>query len=245
MTMAAPVVNGWVRLVLVGDVFDLTRGNAAEFRHRGLTLVGHADVASALIDVGQDPGAVVLVPIDLAEMKVTQFVDVVRTLAHVPVIVGLTSEGSPQQVSELFDHGISSVVLLPATPARLFEAVNACRRQPVGATRLELGGIVLDEASFRVTSHGRTISLAPQIFGLLRHMMIAHPRVISIEEVAATFDAGGANAQDRARRSIQRLRRAFIDAGEVNPVVHVPRVGYRLEPGDGPTELKIEEHGNA
>jgi DNA-binding winged helix-turn-helix (wHTH) protein len=76
-------------------------------------------------------------------------------------------------------------------------------------------------------------------------MMIAYPRVVSVEEVAATFDGNGATVRGRARQSIARLRRALMDAGAENPIALVPRVGYRLDPGRGPRTLTIEEHGNA
>lgn len=248
MTIAAPTINGSVRLIVVGDLDELTRGRPSEFRHRGLTLVERPTVASALIEVGKEPDALVLVPTDLNDMPLTDFIDVLRSLAHVSVIAGLSSNSSPQFVSELFDHGVASAVLLPATPARLIEAVQVCRAPRVaGDMRLELGSIDLDEARYRATWRGRELSLTPQSFALLRYMLVSHPRVLTVRDVVGELGGEGTITPDRARSAITRLRRAFIDAAPQwgSPIVTVHRVGYRLEPGPGPEQLRIEEDINA
>lgn len=248
MTITVPVISGSVRLIVVGDLDELTRGRPSEFRHRGLTLVPRPTVASALIEVGKEPDALVLVPTDLDDIPITDFVDVLRSLAHVSVIAGISASCSPQFVSELFDHGVASAVLVPATPARLIEAVRACNApHPAGEMRFELGSITLDEARYRVTWHGREVTLAPQSFGLLRYMLVSYPRVLTVRDIVGELGREGETTPERARSAITRLRRAFIDAvpDEASPVVTVHRVGYRLEPGPGPGQLLIVEDADA
>lgn len=248
MTLAAPPVAGSVRLIVVGELETLTRGRPSEFRHRGLALVERPSVAAALVEVGREPDAMVLVPTDLDDMPATDFVDVLRSLAHVPVIAGLSPTSSPQFVSELFDHGATTAVFLPATPARLAEAVQVCTApKAIDDIRLELGAITLDHARFRATWRGRELVLAPQTFAILGHMLMTYPRILTARDIVTEFGASGANTNDRARQAMLRLRRAFTDAAPSwpSPITTVHRVGYRLEPGPGPDHLVAEGSSDA
>jgi len=194
---------------------------------------------AALLEIGKDPGALVLVPTNLAEPPLLEFVDVLRSVAHASVIAGVVPGTSTKEVSELFDHGIASTVALPATPTRLAEAVLASRvPTPVDDTVLELGNLILDSGRHRVTWFEREIVLAPRSFDILRYLMLAYPRVVTLRELVLEFDAGIDSHAIRMRVAIGRLRSAFSDGAPAvgtamfrgTPIETVHRIGYRLRP---------------
>ncbi len=233
MSLAPPPVVGSVKVVAVGNAAALARGRPAEFRHRGLALVTRPSALAALIEVGREPGSIALVPTDLEDMPLLEFVDVLRSVAHVPVILGIMPGTNSQVVSELYDHGIAVTVALPTTPGRLSEAVLATRApEPPEELFLELGSLTLDDARHRVTWYGSDVTLAPKSFDILRYMMLSHPRVITLPELMEQVGDGLHDRGVRARSTISRLRAAFADAMPYRPtpLETVHRIGYRLRP---------------
>lgn len=238
MTLAISAPVGWVKVIAVGDA-TVMRGRPAEFRHVGLALAVRPTPMAALLEVGKDPGALVLVPTRLSAMPVVEFVDVLRSVAHASVIAGVVPGTSTKAVSELFDHGISSTVALPATPSRLAEAVLASRVPTrIDDSVIEVGNLILDNGRHRVTWYGREVVLAPKSFEILRLMMLAYPRVVSLRELVYALESGTDDHAIRIRVAVGRLRAAFADGAPSvgtsmyrgTPIETVPRVGYRLCP---------------
>lgn len=231
MTLALQPITGSIKVVAVGDASSLARGRPAEFRHRGLSLATRPTAMAALLEVGREPGSVVLVPTDLTDMPLTEFVDVLRSVAHVPVIAGLAPGCTSQAVSELFDHGVTSTVSLPATPRRLADAVLASRApEATEELSIAVGNLTLDDARHRVTWYGTEVTLPPKNFEILRYLMVAHPRVVPIRELAEFVGEASADRAMRARVAVGRLRAAFSEATRYygSPIETVHRVGYRL-----------------
>lgn len=232
MTLAAFTPTDWVKVIAVGNPERVSRGRPSEFRHRGVALAHRPDAMGALLEVGKDPSAIVLVPTSLAELHLTDFVDVLRSVAHTAVLAGVVPGTSEKTVSELFDHGICGTVALPVTPTRLAEAVRAPGlRAPVEEDVIKLGGLLLDSGRHQVTWNGQDVLLAPKTFELLRYLMLAFPRVVSIDELVREFESGSDEHAMRIRVAVGRLRRAFTNRQQSgSPVVTVHRVGYSLRP---------------
>lgn len=233
MSISAEPLAGSVRVVAIGDRDALVRGRPIDFRHEGVALVNRATGLSALLELGRHPHAIALVPTDMDDLPLLEFVDVLRSVAHVPVIAGLT-EGCPTQtISELFDRGVSSVVKLPATPAQLIEATHSAHLvEPAAPLVLEIGNLILDDSRYQVTWHGQAVTVTPRNFTLLRYMMAAHPRVLSMRELIHEFEDPSSEPGVRTRSAIGRLRAAFKDAAPHHhtPIETVHKVGYRLRP---------------
>jgi len=236
-SVAAPA--GWVKIIAVGDAARVARGRPAEFRHLGLAIAHRPTAMSALLEIGKDPDALVLVPTNVGDMSLIDFVDVLRSVAHATVIAGILPGTSKRIVSELFDHGISSTVALPATPSRLAEAVLASHIAPSAEERvLEVGDLALDVARHRVTWRGREVVLAPKSFAVLQYMMSVHPRVVTLNELLREFEGGVAGHAIRIQTTIRRLRVSFSEGAYSvgtsmylgTPIETVHRVGYRLRP---------------
>lgn len=222
-------------IAVATPVAGLTRGRAAEFRQRGLVLEGTPSVAAALISIGQDPLSVALVPTDLRDMPLLDFLDVLRAFSTIPVIVGLAPEYDNETVAAALDRGIARAVKLPVTADALAHAVGESRVRPVPPVepeRYRVGDLELDLASYRVHWHGEEIHLAPRLFEMLRYFAAAHPRVVSLEELVSEFGATN-NPRDRGERVRVMIGRIRAQLAHARPDLPIPletvhRVGYRL-----------------
>lgn len=231
MTSVVAAPTGWVRVVAVGDTATRARGRASEFRHHGLALASRPTASAALVEVAREPSSVVLVPTSLADMPILDFVDVVRSLAHSPVLVGVGHGVDASAVSALFDHGATGTVALPLTPSRLAHAVDSTRpRDPGPAAPVECGHLRLHPAEHRVTWRDIEVKLGPKEFEVLQYLMEAHPRVVSLSELVGEFEAGSPDHAMRIRVAVGRLRAKFMAAGASAPIETLHRVGYRLTP---------------
>ncbi|CAN5354460.1 response regulator transcription factor [soil metagenome] len=233
MTLTLQPITGSVKIVAVGDASALARGRPAEFRHRGLTLATRPTAMAALLEVGRDPHSIVLVPTDLSDFPLTEFIDVLRSVAHVPVIAGIAPGCTPHSVSELFEHGVASTVALPATPGRLAEAVLASRvSEPSVGLVLEVGQLALDDSRHTVTWHGREVAIPSMRFDILRYLLRAYPRVVPARELVEFIGDSAVDRLNGVRVAIGRLRAAFLEAVPHSgaPIETVHHVGYRLRP---------------
>lgn len=222
-------------IAVATPVAGVTRGRTAEFRQRGLLIESTPSVAAALISIGQDPLSVALVPTDLQDMGLLDFLDVLRAFSAVPVIVGLAPEYDNEMVVAALDRGIARAVKLPVTAPALALAVEEARRRPtapVEPERYRVGDLELDPASYRVHWHGEEVHLAPRLFEMLRYFAAAHPRVVSLEELVSEFGATN-NPRDRGERVRVMIGRIRSQLAQARPDLPVPletvhRVGYRL-----------------
>jgi two-component system KDP operon response regulator KdpE len=224
------------RIIAVATpVSDITRGRPAEFRQRGLLVEGTSSVAAALISLAQDPLSVALVPTDLRDMPLLDFLDVLRAFSAKQVIVGVTPEADNATVVAALDRGGTRVVNLPVTAVTLAQAVEESRpRQtaPVEPERYVVGRLELDVVSYRVFWHDAEVHLAPRLFELLRYLAATHPRVVSLDELATDF-GGRLDTPDRGERVRVMIGRIRSQLTQTQPDLPPPletvhRVGYRL-----------------
>lgn len=228
---ASTPVLGSVRVVAVGDPTLLVRGRPAEFRKHGLTIVNRITAVSALLELGRDPSAVVLIPSTLDDFPILPFVDVLRSVAHVPVIAAVESDCSAHTLTELVKHGVTATVTLPATPTKLAAALHSRlasdKAEPVTLTIDELS---LDEYRHEITWHGTVVSVTPTQFTLLRELMVAYPRVIPLQELIEQIEQENGRPGVKTRVTVGRLRAALNAAvpDRVAPIESVHGVGYRI-----------------
>ena len=237
MTTADVASPAWpARVIAVATpVAEVTRGRTAEFRQRGLLVEGTSSVPAALVAIGRNPLSVALVPTDLHDMSLLDFLDVLRAFSAIPVIVGLAPEYDNETVAAALDRGIARAVKLPVTAEALALAIDASRPRPAATVepeRYRVGALDLDLASYRVHWYGAEVHLAPRLFEMLRYFAAAHPRVVSLEELVSEFGATN-NPRDpggRVRVMIGRIRAqlAHVHPDRPTPLETVHRVGYRL-----------------
>ena len=185
------------------------------------------------MEIVREPASVVLVPTDLADVALIDFVDLVRSLTRSPVLVGLVDGYDAASLAPLAQHGVAATVTLPVTPLRLAQAAFAAQpAPPPEPVVLRCGGLELDDAQHRVRWHGSEVLLSPKEFDLLRHLMAAHPSLVTVQELVGHFEHGAEDRAMRLRVAIRRVRSKLHTAAprHAAPVVTVHGIGYRLQP---------------
>jgi len=224
------------RLLLVED--DAALAELVEFRFRaeGYEVVATDDGDEALLLAAEEAPDIVILD---WMIEGTSGIEVCRRLrrdkatAHVPIIM-LTARGAEDDRVRGLETGADDYVTKPFSPRELVARVNAIMRRirpALACEMLEVGDLTLDATAHRVTRRGKSLTLGPTEFRLLRHFMEHPGRVFSRGQL---LDAVWGNDSDIELRTvdvhIRRLRKGIELPDAPDPVRTVRSAGYALEP---------------
>jgi DNA-binding response OmpR family regulator len=155
----------------------------------------------------------------------------------VPVIL-LTARGEESDRLVGLRRGADDYVVKPFSPAELAARVVAVLRRAApetadeGAAPLEVGPLLLDPASRRVTVDGEEVALTLLEFELLAHLAANPGRVFTRDQLMeSVWDAPFYNDTGTVTVHIRRLRAKLgDDPSEPRFIETVWGVGYRLRP---------------
>ncbi len=148
-----------------------------------------------------------------------------------PVIVLGAPDADPVDRVRAFRRGCDDYVARPFDYEELLERVRAVLRRttPPVPERIDLGAIVIEPATRRVTVHGAPVVLAAKEYELLLKLASDPARVFTKEELLR--DVWGFPPVCRTRTldsHASRLRRKLAAAGAEGYVLNTWGVGYRL-----------------
>ena len=167
----------------------------------------------------------------------TSGIDLARRLRRaestraVPIIL-LTARGEEEDKVRGFEVGVDDYVTKPFSPRELVARMWAVLRRasPGGEEdRIELGDLLLDNASHRVSVGGEELHLGPTEFRLL-HFFMTHPeRVYSRSQILDRVWGGNVYIEERTVDvHIRRLRKALEPSGHDHVLQTVRGSGYRF-----------------
>ena len=167
----------------------------------------------------------------------TSGIDLARRLRRaestraVPIIL-LTARGEEEDKVRGFEVGVDDYVTKPFSPRELVARMWAVLRRvsPGGEEdRIELGDLLLDNASHRVSVGGAELHLGPTEFRLL-HFFMTHPeRVYSRSQILDRVWGGNVYIEERTVDvHIRRLRKALEPSGHDHVLQTVRGSGYRF-----------------
>jgi two-component system, OmpR family, phosphate regulon response regulator PhoB len=223
------------RLLLVEDDQALAELLEFRFQAEGYDVVTTPDGDEALLYASeQTPDLVVL---DWM-IEGTSVIEVCRRLlrnkatAHVPIVMLTARETEDDRVRGL-ETGADDYVTKPFSPRELIARVAAVMRRirpALAGETLVVGDLALDATAHRVARRGRTLSLGPTEFRLLKFLMEHPGRVFSRSQL---LDAVWGTGSDIEMRTvdvhIRRLRKGIEVPGAPDPVRTVRSAGYALE----------------
>ena len=91
------------------------------------------------------------------------------------------------------------------------------------------GEFWLDTRTYELRRHGAVIPVEPQVFGVLRHLIENHDRVVSKDELIDVIWNGRIVSDATLSSRIRAARRAVHDTGKAQKVIRtVPRRGFRF-----------------
>ncbi len=156
-----------------------------------------------------------------------------KATAHVPIVMLTARDGEDDRIRGL-DTGADDYITKPFSPRELVARVAAIMRRirpALAGESITAGDIELDATAHRVMRRGRSISLGPTEFRLLKFFMEHPGRVFGRGQL---LDAvWGTNCDIELRTvdvHIRRLRQGIEVKGAPDPVRTVRSAGYALEP---------------
>lgn len=149
----------------------------------------------------------------------------------IPIIM-VTAKGEEEDKVRGLESGADDYITKPFSPRELVARIKAMLRRTAPAKageKLEIGTLMLDPQSHRVTAAGASVDLGPTEFRLLRFLMSNPERVFSRAQLLD--NAWGTNVFVEERTvdvHIRRLRKALEPGGCDNVIQTVRGAGYRL-----------------
>ncbi len=172
--------------ILIADDESRMRKLVNDFlSKKGYTIIEAADGAEAL-DKFFDTKDIALVITDVMMPKMDgwQVLKEIREYSKVPVIM-LTAKGEERDELQGFDLGADEYISKPFSPKILVARVEALLRRSSSdeEEKLELGGIILDQAAHSVTIGDKDVELSFKEFELLHYFMTNNGIALSREKI--------------------------------------------------------------
>ncbi|WP_172979672.1 winged helix-turn-helix transcriptional regulator [Agromyces agglutinans] len=193
---------------------------------------GYSDAIGALLAVREEEPAAIVAPTDMVNVDFMSFIEAMAAWSEVPVIVGVANhDGAADLAYQAIARGARSILALPCRPDQLISAVRSCGVRIDSHSRpLTIGTLLLEPQAFRVTIDGRTVPLTPREFLLVQCLMLATPRVVSVEELTralSTYDDGSVPAtRALVTRVRKKLEATAVGSGRILETLR--GIGYRI-----------------
>ena len=218
--------------ILVADDESRMRKLVSDFLSKeGYTIIEAADGTEAVdLFFNTKDIALVITDVMMPGLDGWQVLKEIREYSKVPVIM-LTAKGDERDELQGFDLGADEYISKPFSPKILVARVDALLRRTNAVSegeRLEINGIVLDEAAHSVTIDGQNVELSFKEFELLLYFMSNKGIALSREKILNNvwnYDYfGDARTIDT---HVKKLRAKMGEKGDL--IKTIWGVGYKFE----------------
>jgi DNA-binding response OmpR family regulator len=154
-----------------------------------------------------------------------------------PVLM-LTARDTLEDKLVGLDAGADDYLVKPFEPRELEARIRALirrERRQVSTAVYQVGGLVLDTATLRLTRDGEDLQVSPIGMKLLVILMRESPRVVSRHDIEREIWGDTLPDSDTLRSHLYNLRRV-VDKPYARPLVHtIHSAGYRIADLDAET----------
>jgi two-component system response regulator MtrA len=225
------------RILLVEDDPSIREVTAIGLEQAGFRVATCGDGREGLLRARQDPFDLVVLDVMLPSLDGFDVCREIRKESRVPVVM-LTARSDTIDVVVGLESGADDYVTKPFELPELVARVRAVlrrAREPVEDSRVTIGGIEVDPASFAASKDGRDLGLTATEFRLLlelaRRPGQAFTREMLLDRVWNYDYLGDSRMVDVA---VQRLRgKVEDDPAHPRIIVTVRGVGYRVDRAAG------------
>jgi DNA-binding response OmpR family regulator len=163
-----------------------------------------------------------------------------------PVLM-LTARDTLEDKLVGLDAGADDYLVKPFEPRELEARIRALirrERRQVSTAVYQVGGLVLDTATLRLTRDGEDLQVSPIGMKLLVILMRESPRVVSRHDIEREIWGDTLPDSDTLRSHLYNLRRV-VDKPYARPLVHtIHSAGYRIADLDAETAAGVvASHG--
>ena len=219
------------RVLVVDDEPQILRALTTNLRGAGYEVDTAATGEAALAAAAMRPPDAVILDLVLPDRSGTEVCRELRTWSSAPVLVLSVVGDEPEKVAAL-DAGADDYVEKPFGIDELLARLRAVlrRARPPGEPVLEIGDLVVDLDKRAVTVGGRSVSLTPHEFELLRVLaqnegkLMTHPTIL--REV---WGPSYGRESHYLHVYVSQLRRKIeVDPARPRYLLTEPGAGYRL-----------------
>jgi phosphate regulon transcriptional regulator PhoB len=225
------------RILVIEDEKDIVKIVRRNLEKEGFQVASALDGSSGLAEVKKSPPHLLILDLmlpTLSGLEICKQIRHDRALNRLPILM-LTARGEEVDRVLGLELGADDYVTKPFSPRELVARVKALLRRAESAPEVkrpvEVGPLLIDPASYRVTRAGKRVPLTKQEFRLL-HFLACHPNNIFSRDqlLDAVWGPEGFVTLRSVDAYIRRLRRK-IEADPENPVYlrTVRGVGYMFE----------------
>jgi len=147
-------------------------------------------------------------------------------------IIMVSARGEEEDRIRGLDTGADDYVTKPFSPRELVARVNAVLRRAKTedqVEQIEIGGVIIDHLSRRVTADGQRIDIAPTEYRLLHFFMSHADRAFSRSQLLDQVWGDQVYVEERTVDvHVRRLRKALEATGHEGLLQTVRGVGYRF-----------------
>lgn len=183
---------------------------------------------------------IVLLDLNLPDMKGSELLERLRGWSSVPVIV-VSVRDSEADIVQLLNAGADDYIVKPFYTTELVARIEAVqrRRQPTSNPVVRTGRLSIDLSTREVEAGGAPVKLTPTEYAILAYLARHVGRIITRELVLKeVWGPAGQNEEGNLRFYINSLRKKIeADPGRPRLIATEAGVGYRLEalpPTPGP-----------
>lgn len=220
------------RLLLVEDDRSLAELITFHFEREGFSVTRTGDGEEALILAEEfKPDLMVLdwMIEGISGIEVCRRLRRRSGTSNVPIMM-LTARGEEDDRLRGFDTGVDDYVTKPFSPKELLARAGAVMRRvrpALAAETLDYAGVEMDLSAHRVRRDGRSVTLGPTEYRLLRHFLENPGRVFSRQQL---LDTVWPHSEDIELRTVDvHIRRLRLALGEPDIVRTVRSAGYALD----------------
>jgi DNA-binding response OmpR family regulator len=224
------------KILIIEDDRSIHKALSRLFEGEGYGVEFAADGQAGLAAFHAAPPVLVILDLKLPKMPGREVCREIRKEAPTVPIVILTAAADEVDKVLLLELGADDYVTKPFSPKELLARVRAvmrrARRGPTLAEQYAFDEVVVDFAKMELTQQGRSVTLTPQEFKILKYFAQNPERVISRDELLN--QVWGYNCYPSTRtvdNHILKLRQK-LEREPMNPVHFrtVHGVGYKFVP---------------
>jgi two-component system, OmpR family, phosphate regulon response regulator PhoB len=223
-------------ILIVEDEPSIRELVSMNLRHAGFVPLAVADAAAAIRQIDAVLPDLVLLDWMLPDQSGTELARRLRADARtrdLPIIM-LTARSAEGDKLVGFDAGADDYVTKPFSPKELLARIRALLRRATPEANdepIEIAGLRIEPAAFRVVANGQAVKLGPTEFRLLQYLMSHADRVLPRARLLDGVWGDHVFIEERTVDvHIRRLRVALQPSGHDRLIETVRGGGYRFLP---------------
>jgi two-component system, OmpR family, KDP operon response regulator KdpE len=221
-------------VLVVDDEPQLLRALGINLRARTYDVYTAATGTEALRVAAAHPHDIVILDLGLPDMDGTELISGLRGWTAVPILVLSGRTDSADKVDAL-DAGADDYVTKPFAMDELLARLRVMTRRGLPKEEqplIQIGNVVVDLASRRVTQDGDDVRLTPTEWHLLEVLLRNPGKLMSQRQLLIeVWGPGYETAQGNLRLYMAQLRKKVEpDPARPRHLLNEPGMGYRYEP---------------